>query len=522
MYINMNKILDKFSKFVLDYKISFNSEILNFKFSTKILTNYSEYCLYIFKAKDLPNNILINDKINFLIIGNTDKNYLNKYNYIILKENSISIFDIIKTIQDLLDFDDALASFKEKLLSNFENNFSLQNIISTAYEYLNNPIIILNSKYQTCYFEIGKTNIDEPVWKFQLENGYPNPKYSLKYNYNKKNRLLAESSYEPIITYFEDIMKYREITIPIKHIDFVIGRISILEINRDITPSDIHILKTIAKLIYPLMIKDKKFNNINTSKLDTILCELIDNKSPNLLFIKKQLSDLKFNLDSNMYMLCLNDFDRINSKSKINYIRQIVQNSVINHYTFIYQNNIIILYNNKNSLEPFYKAPEYNNFINVIKNYTLNVGVSKLFKGLSNMRNAYFESLSAINFGTRIHSNKENPKFIYFYNDYVIHDLVYDFVEKHKLHYIFDSTIKELFDENNTDLITTVKSYINNNGNLNLISKELGIHYNTLKYRIDKLKNKYSIDLKNSDILIKLMLSLVALEISETYNLKLE
>ena len=79
-----------------------------------------------------------------------------------------------------------------------------------------------------------------------------------------------------------------------------------------------------------------------------------------------------------------------------------------------------------------------------------------------------------------------------------------------------------LLKENNQDLITTIRYYIDLNGNLNLISEKLKIHYNTLKYRIEKLKNKYSIDLKNSDTLIKLQLSLVALEISEKYNLDLE
>ena len=79
-----------------------------------------------------------------------------------------------------------------------------------------------------------------------------------------------------------------------------------------------------------------------------------------------------------------------------------------------------------------------------------------------------------------------------------------------------------LLKENNQDLITTIRYYLDLNGNLNLISEKLKIHYNTLKYRIEKLKNKYSIDLKNSDTLIKLRLSLVALEISEKYNLDFE
>ena len=523
MYINLNEILDKFLPYTYDYKISFYTEIISFKFSTKALPSYSPYCLYIFKEKNLPKDILVEDVINFLIIGTPkEKNYLNNCNYIILEENSISTFDIIKTIQGLLNFDDALSSFKEKLIFSIEKNLSIDNMLSIAYEYLNNPIIVLNSKYQTCYFEIGKTIIDEPVWEFQLEHGYPHPEYSLKYNHNKKNRLLAENSYEHIITFFDDIMKHREISIPIKHIDFAIGRISMLEINRPITSSDIHILKTLAKLMYPLIITDDKFINSKTSKIDSIMYELITCEKPNLLLIKKKLSNLNFNLDSNMYLLCLNDSDNINSKSKINYLRQIIQNTLKNHYVFIFQNNILVLYDNKNSFTPFYKVDEFKNFSELIKDYTLCVGVSKLFKGISNIRNAYFESLSAINFGNHINPYEQNRPIIYHYDDYILHDLIYDFVAKQKLHYIFDSTIMNLLKENNQDLITTIRYYLDLNGNLNLISEKLKIHYNTLKYRIEKLKNKYSIDLKNSDTLIKLRLSLVALEISEKYNLDFE
>ena len=55
MYISINEILDKFFKFTSRYKISFDSEIVNFKFSTKNLKDYSPYCLYIFRANKLPN-----------------------------------------------------------------------------------------------------------------------------------------------------------------------------------------------------------------------------------------------------------------------------------------------------------------------------------------------------------------------------------------------------------------------------------------------------------------------------------
>ena len=102
-----------------------------------------------------------------------------------------------------------------------------------------------------------------------------------------------------------------------------------------------------------------------------------------------------------------------------------------------------------------------------------------------------------------------------------MHDLVYDFVAKKKLHYILDSTIINLLADNNTNLISTVKCYLDCGENLNFISDKLGIHYNTLKYRINKLKTKYFIDLKNPDSLVKLKLAMIALEISKGYDLDL-
>ena len=93
MYINMNEILDKFSQFTSSYKISFNTEIVNFKFSTKNLQNYSPYCLYIFRANKLPKEIFNYDKINFLIIGEPqDLPYLDRCNYLYNIKNGNRIF----------------------------------------------------------------------------------------------------------------------------------------------------------------------------------------------------------------------------------------------------------------------------------------------------------------------------------------------------------------------------------------------------------------------------------------------
>ena len=119
------------------------------------------------------------------------------------------------------------------------------------------------------------------------------------------------------------------------------------------------------------MISDKKFLNLETSRFDSVLSDLMNNPKPNMLLMRKKLSNFKFDLDSNMYLLCLCDLDNINSKSKVNYVKQMVQGIFEKHYVFVFDKNIIVLYNNKNSFDYFKKCKEYEEFLEFIKNYTL-------------------------------------------------------------------------------------------------------------------------------------------------------
>ena len=107
MYINMNEILDKFSQFTSSYKISFDTEIVNFKFSTKNLQKYSPYCLYIFRANKLPkeifNYIIKNRELDKITIDkikslNISEEYIKNINNIEIEEINTYTIDSTKEI----------------------------------------------------------------------------------------------------------------------------------------------------------------------------------------------------------------------------------------------------------------------------------------------------------------------------------------------------------------------------------------------------------------------------------------
>lgn len=512
----IKEIADKLCNYDISTYIIENCEVIDFRYLSKKISSFNPYCLYIFKSSNLPDEIISKHKINFLIIKDKelpdfllDKYSKDKYNYIVLNQESLPIYKLIYIIQDVFNINTSLLSFQEDIINAIGNSKSINEIIKISFNYLKNPIMLLNSMYHTYSYYIGETIIDDPSWQYQLKVGIPHPTYSLLYNQNTKNRRLGENTEEIITTFFPEVMKYKEITVPIRHDNFTIARISILECNKTLNDSDLEILKTLGKLIYPLILLDKNFFVKNDSDFDSIMTYLLTTNNPNEFLVRNTLSSLNIDDSNNKYLLVLKDGDNVNSKTKLNYIKQYIDDLFSEHIVFIFENSIIIIFNNKKSYEKFSKSKEYANFIESIKNYTLRVGVSKLFNNFMNLKNAYDQSQKALNIGQVLHT-KDVP--IYYFDDYVIFNLVSSFIQKEDLNNILDTKLKDLILSNNNDLYYTLYTYIQYECDSKETSEKLNIHYNTLKYRLQKIENLFNMNLNDESYLVRLKFSFMALD----------
>lgn len=517
--ITIRKIVDKLCDYNISTSIIEDCELIDFRYLSKRISNFNPYSLYIFKASNLPNEIICQDKINFLIIKDQslpsfllEETTKGKYNYIILDNKELPIYKLIYIVQDIFNLNTSLISFQEDVLNAIGNSKSIDDIIKISFNYLKNPIILLNSMYHTCSYYYGEIVIDDPSWNYQLKMSIPHPTYSLLYNQNTKNRKMGENKEEIITTFFPEVMKYKERTIPIVHDNFTIARISVLECNNPLSDCDLEILKTLGKLIYPLLLLDKRFLVENNSEFDNIMNYLLKTTNPNKVFIKNALLSLNIDNSNNKYLLLLRDNDNVNSKTKINYVKQYISSLFSKHIVFVYKNSIIVIYNNRNSYKNFCESSEYEDFIKSIKDYTLKVGVSKLFNNFENFKVAYNQCEKAIYFGELIHKKEDSP---YYFDDYVIFNIISSFLEKGDLNNLLDSKLKDLILCNSNDLYYTLYTFIQCRGDTKLTSEKLNIHYNTLKYRLNKIENLFNMDLNDEDYLVKLKLSFAALDMKK-------
>ena len=91
-------------------------------------------------------------------------------------------------------------------------------------------------------------------------------------------------------------------------------------------------------------------------------------------------------------------------------------------------------------------------------------------------------------------------------------DLVYEFLINENTDNIIDLNFKEFINSASEEYLDMMKLFVDNNGNIKKTADELHVHYNTLKYRLSKIRDEYCIDFEDLNYIIKLKLSYIALD----------
>ncbi|WP_231688158.1 PucR family transcriptional regulator [Bacillus sp. FJAT-18017] len=135
--------------------------------------------------------------------------------------------------------------------------------------------------------------------------------------------------------------------------------------------------------------------------------------------------------------------------------------------------------------------------------YTLGISVSRMVERLPDLKAAYEETKVA----TRVFKvlNQHQP-FIKSYQELGVYKLIHLIDDRASLEEYVNSKLGVLVNLHDSDMVEMLSCLIKNNFNLQKTSKELFIHYNTLRYRIDKLRES-GIDFNNGFDLAELALA---------------
>ncbi len=142
------------------------------------------------------------------------------------------------------------------------------------------------------------------------------------------------------------------------------------------------------------------------------------------------------------------------------------------------------------------------------------VGISDLYKNIGTLNNCINEALIAHA------SSKSMKKSIVYYKNLGVYKLLFQLKSDTRLRKFRDEIMTPLIEyekKNNVQLIETAQQYIINDGDLKKTAEKLFLHINTVRYRLNKIKEILGLQERNIMFYVQLSLAIKADEILENY-----
>ncbi|MCF6463059.1 PucR family transcriptional regulator [Clostridium sp. Cult1] len=140
------------------------------------------------------------------------------------------------------------------------------------------------------------------------------------------------------------------------------------------------------------------------------------------------------------------------------------------------------------------------------KNMEIRIGVGRIYKGLEKVNKSFSDALKTIRTG-KVLTNKEVVTF----NELGIFKILCQDFLTDELEDFYNTTLKPLVDydeKKSTELVKTLEAYYKFNGNLTRMSEHLYTHYNTILYRINRIKEITKMELDDPNDRLNLEIAL--------------
>lgn len=409
-------------------------------------------------------------------------------NFIIVKEESLD--SIKKIIEELLENEHKLIMYKNEMFEELLGKSDLNRILEISFKYLENPIIITDSRYRLVNLYPDK-KLNEPVWDTIRDKGYADQELmnQIESDHTK------EETFKRNFPFYLDwgfAQNFRRIARKISDGNRFFGVIGVLESYENFERIDLEIVECLSMTIRNIILSTNPPTDESTSYKQTLLSNLIegdvyDDKKLKSAF---KIGNLKWNPPYRMVNI---PFDMNNfNLSILRSLQDEILSNIKSAQSTVNASNIVLLFYG----EDIYESIEKINLI--LEKYKFDCGISDEFFDLTEAGVFYEQGKAAYRLGV----NRENKK-THYYND---------FFEEHFIKTINNRLDSKIFiypgiykliaydNEHQTNYAKTLEIYLDCYKNINEVSSLMHIHRNTLNYRLKKIEELLEISLDDNKL----------------------
>ncbi len=514
MAMLLKKIIQAFDEYPIRTTINGNSEMIE-------IEHYEEYskrsqplsatCIYVIRASMIAE-ITLNNQISLIIIEdqplspNIFKEY--PFNFIILNKDW-EVAQAMAVLEKLFADHLRIGEVSVKLLQACQKGYSIQQLLDLGYQILSNPLLLVD--ISLCFVaHSGGNNIEnEPLWEWTLSKGYVNKEYARSVMTEDSQSEISEEK-EVLVIWETGLLNHRQLVGRVLKNNRPLAYLKLLEYHHPISDCDEEILVILCNVLAMNMIDSNDIYHSPNALSDTFLTALLNQKLYDHAAIEERERMYGLKLYKNMFAIVIKIDNRKNTNDRLYYLKRIFQNFFNRQTVIIYNGQLVILLDTLT--EELQNEREMASFKSLLEENDCTAGVSKIFYHLYDFCEHYKQAYNALNLGDLL---KKTGRILN-YDELIISHMILSFRGETNIRNLIHpvvKTLKELDQKKGSNFLETLIAYIKHNQDTTVTAKILHIHYNTLKYRINRITEITNIDFSDNETLFNIQLSVKVNEI---------
>ena len=298
------------------------------------------------------------------------------------------------------------------------------------------------------------------------------------------------------------------------------GYLAIFDLETPYEEMDMMILEIFANSVLTEMRRRLELRNVEYKFVSDFIYDLIYRKEHKEEEIKRRAKQLSVTIDANYCFLAINPTGPMNQRLDTNgYITQYefmndrIMNHIENFNRKIYEQDIVSKFDT--TIYILHRTGQHrrDESYDDIKRYCekllqtlepqfsgmhFQIGIGDIVRGLTNVSASYHQAWATISYGELI--NEKGRSFVVCYADNSLLKLFMRLNEIGGLEEVIPQNLQDIWDydqRNHTQFYDTLKIYLGCNCNARRAAEKLFVHYKTMLYRMEKLKNTFHVDLED-------------------------
>jgi Regulator of polyketide synthase expression len=421
---------------------------------------------------------------------------------VILLDRTIDIELIFNDIKNMLSRYRRYIKNTEKLYELVFEGITLQQIIESAYEIINNPIILYDCSKKLIAYTKNSKYIDK-VFALKLEDIHVSSRGLPGHHSHKVN-----NNSEVYFHMGNRKNKYINMVSKIEINHKLVGYLVVIESKKTLDEYDLELISLLSNIISLEMGKDIFYQYSRGFDFEKLFFDLLEESIEESSVLDLRIENFNLESKSDIKVITLSPVEKLNANTVLPYVRNQFDKKYEGR-SFIYRDKIVklIVYEKDNPFTgDFFKELE-----TFLKSNKMYCGLSLSFHNIKDLKQYYIQSVKSIELGLKLMRRKP----IFIYDDYLPFHIMEECTEEKELINFCHPSLLQLIEydkKNNTLHAHTLYSYLMNNKSKAKTASALNISRNTLIYRINQINKIMKKDLKDENFTFKLLFSYKILE----------